>query len=167
MMPPLKGRAAFIFKEENFDVDRILGFEAMRAHDVDAMRASAMREFDPTFHDTIRSGDLLIGGANFGYGHPHGPPMETMRRLGIAGVIAESFAPLYLMGELAAGFPQITCPGIVASTERWDELEVDWASTTVINRRSGKNLTMAPLSDHERRLVEMGGLFALLRTSLG
>ena len=163
MMPALQGRAAFVFDEANFDVDRILGFDAMRAHDGEAMRASAMRAFDPLFHSVVQPGDLLVGGANFGYGHPHGPPMETMRRLGIAGVIAESFAPLYLMGELAAGFPQITCQGIVGATQRWDRLSVDWQAGTMTNGRTGQSLRIAPMAAHERQLLEAGGLFPLLR----
>lgn len=163
MMPALQGRAAFVFDEPNFDVDRILGFDAMRSHDAEAMRASAMGAFDPHFHSVVQPGDLLVGGANFGYGHPHGPPMDTMRRLGIAGVIAESFAPLYLMGELAAGFPQITCPGIVGATKRWDELSVDWEAGTTTNMRSAQVLKMARPTAHERQLMEAGGLFSLLR----
>jgi 3-isopropylmalate/(R)-2-methylmalate dehydratase small subunit len=166
MMPVLAGRAAFVFDEANFDVDRILGFDAMRAHDAEAMRASAMRAFDPDFLSVVQAGDLLVGGANFGYGHPHGPPMDTMRRLGVAGVIAESFAPLYVMGELAAGFPQITCPGILSTTERWDRLSVDWETGTMTNGRSGQVLKIAPPTDHERQLLEAGGLFPLLRQGM-
>lgn len=163
MMPPLQGRAAFIFAEPNFDVDRILVFDAMRSHDLAAMQASAMRDFDPAFQEQVRPGDLLIGGPNFGYGHPHGPPMEVMRRLGIAAVIAESFAPLYLMGEIAAGFPQITCPGILAETERWDELAVDWREGLVRNLRSGRPKPFRSLTMHQSQVIQAGGLLALLR----
>jgi hypothetical protein len=62
----------------------------------------------------VQPGDLLVGNHNFGYGHPHYPPMIGMRHLGIAGVIAESFSPGYWRGEIAMGFPQVICPGISA-----------------------------------------------------
>ncbi|QUD89563.1 hypothetical protein [Phenylobacterium montanum] len=163
MMPILQGRAAFVFDEPNFDVDRILGFDVMRSHDTEAMRASAMGAFDPDFHSVVQSGDLLVGGVNFGYGHPHGPPMDTMRRIGIAGVIAESFAPLYLMGELANGFPQITCPGILSAIQRWDVLSVDWEAGTLTNAGSKQVLKIARPTAHERQLLEAGGIFPLLR----
>ena len=163
MMPRIRGRAAFIFGEPNFDVDRILGFETMRAHDLEAMKASAMRAFDPGFCQGVRTGDLLIGGKNFGYGHPHGPPMMVMRALGVAAVIAESFAPLYLMGELAAGFPQIACAGISRVVSRWDELEVDWESGCVRNDTAGGAFPFEPMPPHARALLEAGGLFALMK----
>lgn len=164
MMPVIQGRAAFVFAEANFDVDRILGFDAMRLHDLEAMKTSAMRDFDSDFAKDVRAGDILIGGPNFGYGHPHGPPMAIMRTFGIAAVIAELFAPLYLMGELAAGFAQITCVGIVEATRRWDELAVDWATGRVVNHTSGLRLEFEAPTKNERLLMERGGLFALLRS---
>ena len=163
MMPRLRGRVAFIFAEPNFDVDRILGFETMRSHDLATMQSNAMREFDAGFVRDVRPGDLLVGGTNFGYGHPHGPPMAVMRALGVSGVIAESFAPLYLMGELAAGFPQIACTGVSCAVSRWDELEVDWEGGCVRNQTSGRVLAFKPITPHSQALLEAGGLFALLR----
>ncbi len=159
----LRGRAAFVFHEANFDVDRILGFEAMRAHDPQRMRAALMSEFDADFAASVRPGDLLIGGANFGYGHPHGPPMAMMRDLGVAGVIAHSFAPLYLMGELAAGFPQIACPGVLDLVRRWDDIHVDLEGGFLANLTTGRMAPIQAPGAHAMRLMESGGLFSLLR----
>ncbi len=164
MMPTIRGRAAYIFGEANFDVDRILGFDAMRSHDHERMKAGAMRAFDTEFAKEVRTGDILIGGSNFGYGHPHGPPMAIMRSFGVKAVIAESFSPLYLMGELAAGFVQITCGGISETTQRWDELEVDWRAGRIMNHTSGTGLDFEAPTRNERLLLKRGGLFALLRS---
>ena len=163
MMPRISGCVAFIFDEPNFDVDRILGFKAMRTHDLASMRKAAMATFDPAFESTVSPGDVLIGGANFGYGHPHGPPMAVMRDLGIAAVIADSFAPLYLMGELAAGFPQLTCPGISQRVRRGDAIRVDWLTGVVVDETADFQLPFDPLPAHARRLLAAGGLMALLR----
>jgi 3-isopropylmalate/(R)-2-methylmalate dehydratase small subunit len=56
----------------------------------------------------VRLGDLLVGNHNFGYGHPHYPPMKAMRHMGIAGVIV--VPPGYWRGEISMGFPQVSCP---------------------------------------------------------
>ena len=58
---------------------------------------------------------ILIGGRNFGYGHPHNQPMQSMRAFGVAGVVAESFAPLFARSETFNGFPLLSCPGIAAA----------------------------------------------------
>ena len=35
-----------------------------------------MQDYDPDFASAVRPGDLLVGNHNFGYGHPHYPPMR-------------------------------------------------------------------------------------------
>ena len=159
----MRGRAAFIFNEPNFDVDRIIGFDAMRSHNVEHMKAEAMKEFDPDFRKNVLDGDFLIGGSNFGYGHPHGPPMDIMRSFGIAGVVAESFAPLYFFGEIAAGFPQIACPEILSFVGRWDEIEIDLESATVFNISRGYGLPAVPLSLSDKMTIASGGLLKRLK----
>ena len=100
---------------------------------IDELSKAAMQDYDPDFASAVQPGDLLVGGHNFGYGHPHYPPMRAMRHLGIAGVIAESFSPGFFRGEISMGFPLVTCPGILAIVARWDEMEVDWAAQQVSN----------------------------------
>lgn len=162
-MQNLRGRAAFIFDEADFDVDQIVGVSNIRLQDADALAAVAMASFDPAFATTVRRGDVLIGGVNFGYGHPHYPPMMAMRKLGISCVIAESFSPGYWWGEIAGGFPQIPCPGILDLASRWDEIEVDWQAGVVTNHSSGKALAFQPLSRSEMCMLEAGGLVPYLQ----
>lgn len=158
----LEGRVAWVFQEANFDVDRIIGFAALRQHDAEKMRSALMADFDPDFASQVQPGDLLVGASNFGFGHPHAPPMMLMRQLGVAGVIAASFAPLYRMGETAAGFPQVECPGICEAVSRWDRLRIDPDEGRLWNLTTGASLTIKSESEHDRRLIKAGGLFAWL-----
>ena len=116
---------------------------------------------------TVQRGDLLVGGRNFGYGHPHYPAMRAMRHLGIAGVVAESFSPGFFRGEISMGFPLVTCLGIVAHAKRGDTLEVDWAAAQVrlLSRSQTQTQTLAlqPLSAAERATLEAGGLVPYLK----
>ena len=127
-LPNLRGRVAWIFDEDDFDIDLIIGVRNIKITDVDELARLAMVDRAPDFAAGVQRGDLLVGGRNFGYGHPHYPAMRAMRHLGIAGVIAESFSPGFFRGEIAMGFPLVTCPGIVAAVARGDEVEVDWAA---------------------------------------
>ncbi|WP_119168772.1 3-isopropylmalate dehydratase small subunit [Algihabitans albus] len=158
----LRGRAAFVFDEIDFDVDQIVGVKNIKIKDTDELAKVAMQGYDPDFATRVKPGDLLIGNENFGYGHPHYPPMIAMRRLGISGVVAESFSPGYWRGEIAMGFPQIACPGVLGLVSRWDELEVDWKDSQVINRTTGTALPFEPLSDGDRMMLEHGGLIGYL-----
>jgi 3-isopropylmalate/(R)-2-methylmalate dehydratase small subunit len=88
--------------------------------------------------------------------------MIGMRQLGIAGVVAESFSPGYWRGEIAMGFPQVACAGILKAVNRWDEIEVNWSTNQVFNLTSGEKLQIEPLSDGDRMMLESGGLVGYL-----
>lgn len=161
-LPNLHGRVAWIFAEEDFDVDQIVGVKNIKIKDPDELARLCLATEEPDFAERMRPGDLLVGNHNFGYGHPHYPPMIGMRKLGIAGVIAESFSPGYWRGEIAMGFPQIACPGILDAVKRWDEIEVDWASSTLRNLTRKTELPFEPLSDADRLMLEAGGIVGYL-----
>ncbi|MDQ7956948.1 MAG: 3-isopropylmalate dehydratase [Pseudomonadota bacterium] len=166
-LPNLHGRAAWIFTEDDFDIDLIVGIKNIKITDIHELAAVTMSSYDPDFARSVKKGDLLVGGHNFGYGHPHYPAMRAMRHLGVAGVIAESFSPGFFRGEISMGFPLVTCPGIREATERWDELRVDWAASTVSNLTRGTTLPFEPLSSVERGTLEAGGFIPYLKARLG
>ena len=117
-LPNLRGRVAWVFDEDDYDIDLIIGVRNIKITDVKELAALAMSDRDPNFAASVQRGDLLVGGRNFGYGHPHYPAMRAMRHLGIAGVVAESFSPGFFRGEISMGFPLVTCPGILAQVQR-------------------------------------------------
>jgi 3-isopropylmalate/(R)-2-methylmalate dehydratase small subunit len=158
----LKGRVAFVFDEIDFDVDQIIGVKNIKIKDVEELSRVAMSAYDPDFQEKVRPGDILVGNHNFGYGHPHYPPMIACRNLGISGVIAESFSPGYWRGEIAMGFPQVSCPGILANVQRWDDIEVDWASGRMINHTRHSELIFEPLSAADYQMLNAGGLIGYL-----
>lgn len=162
----LRGRVAYVFEQEDFDVDQIVGVENIRLTDPGALAAIAMRAYDANFASVVRPGDIIVGNHNFGYGHPHFAPMQGPRHLGIAAVIAESFAPGYWREEIAEGFPQVACPGIVALARRWDEIEVDWQAGVVRDLTRDAVLPFAPFTAHELGILSAGGLVGYLKHKL-
>ena len=162
----LQGRVAWVFTEDDYDIDRIIGVRNIKITDVQELARLAMSDVEPGFAATVQRGDLLVGGRNFGYGHPHYPAMRAMRHLGIAGVVAESFSPGFFRGEMAMGFPLITCPGILASAARGDAIAVDWAAGVVRLLGRGLALPFEPLGLAERGMLEAGGLNPYLKVRL-
>ena len=166
MLKNLKGRVAFIFDEEDFDVDQIVGVKNIKLRDIDEMAAVAMQSYDPDFAKNVQAGDLLVGNVSFGYGHPHYPPLKAMRHLGIAGIVAESFSPGYWRGEVANGFPQVACPGIMEFVDRWDQIEVDWQGGVVRNLTKGAERPFDPLSKGDLDMISAGGLEGFIKNKI-
>lgn len=161
-----RGRVAWVFGDD-FDIDLVIGVENIKYYDPDKLRSVLMQAFDPAFVDEVRPGDVIVGGRNFGYGHPHYPAMIAMRNAGIVAVVAESFAPGFWRGELYQGMPLVTVAGVADAVERWDEIEVDWRAATVKVGRTGEVLRGTPPSQHAIDVTEAGGGLNLLRKQYG
>jgi len=162
----LRGRVAWIFEEENFDVDQIVGVKNIKITNVAELAGEAMKSYDPDFAAKVREGDLVVGAGNFGYGHPHYPPLRALRHLGVAGVIAESFAPGFWRGEISMGTPLVACPGILQMVSRWDEIEVDWEAGEIRNLSTNSHLPLEQLSSADTLMLETGGLVPYLKRDL-
>lgn len=162
----LRGRVAWVFAEDDYDIDLIIGVRNIKITDVQELARLAMSDADPGFAATVQRGDLLVGGRNFGYGHPHYPAMRAMRHLGIAGVVAESFSPGFFRGEISMGFPLVTCPGILGAAQRGDAIEVDWQASQVRLPGRGQALALQPMGAAERGTLEAGGLIPYLKARM-
>ena len=162
-LPNLQGRAAWIFEEDDFDIDLIVGIKNIKITDLEELAAVTMTSYDADFAKSVKKGDLLVGGHNFGYGHPHYPAMRAMRHLGISCVVAESFSPGFFRGETSMGFPLVTCPGVRAAVVRGDLLEIDWDANRLSNLRSGQSLPLEAFSPSERGMLDAGGLIPFLK----
>lgn len=161
----LAGRVAHVFPDD-YDVDQIVGVDNIKVQDLDRLVALACERLGPAFATGVRAGDLLVGGANFGYGHPHFPAMRAMRRLGIAAVVADSFFPVYWRGEISNGFPQVACAGIAAHARAGDAIEIDIEAAQVRLPARGLVLPCTRWSDTEARILAAGGFRAWLAASI-
>lgn len=95
MLKNIDGRVAWIFAEDNYDIDLIVGIENIKIKDIELLKSVCMTTYDPEFAKVVKPGDVIVGGKNFGYGHPHFPSFKALRALGIAAVFAEPFSPTY------------------------------------------------------------------------
>ena len=84
----------------------------------------------PGWSAQVEAGDLIIAGENFGAGSGR-PAARFLREIGIAGVVAESIAGLFLRNAINSGLPVLECAGIAAALREGEVLEVEYRSGTV------------------------------------
>lgn len=164
MLPKIEGRVAWVFNEPNFDIDLIVGVDNIKIKEVEKLKEVCMKDFDPHFAEYVREGDVIVGGKNFGYGHPHYPSFIALRALGIRAVFAESFAPGFYRGETNNGFPLIECPGIIDHVSRGDAVKFDWVLEKLQITNKKLELSCNPIPDKTRKLIECGGIMGYLRS---
>lgn len=76
------------------------GIEALAAHCLEGLR--------PDFAPTVRAGDLVVAGRNFGMGSSREQAAEALRHLGVRAVVATSFAGIFHRNAINLGLPAVT-----------------------------------------------------------
>jgi len=116
----------------------------------------------PGWVDEVQPGDVLLAGRNFGVGSAR-PIGDVFVGLGMAGAVAESFNGLGLRNCINAGLPPLPCPGILDAFDEGDVAEVEWTTGVVRNVTQGTTLQGSPIPEALQRIVEAGGVEAVLR----
>ncbi|MBI2848483.1 MAG: 3-isopropylmalate dehydratase [Chloroflexi bacterium] len=151
---------------DNISTDLLMpGF----SHDIISHQERAaycMRAERPEFAGEVRSGDVIVAGRNFGCGSGR-PAARNLMTLGVGAVIAESFGRLFFRNSVSSGFPVLYCPGVMAAFGEGDVLEADFRTGEVKNLTSGEALRAEPLPDIALRILEAGGVIALLKAEYG
>jgi len=125
-------------------------------------RAEVLRDFcltaiDAEFPKKVAPGDIVVAGRRFGQGNPHIQGFLGLRALSL-GLVVESIPRGSLRNAVNAGVPILPrCPGVTATVETGDELEVDFSTGTFRNLTRGSEQTYFPLPRPLLQTIEMGG----------
>ncbi len=122
-----------------------------------------LETLNPRFPQEVEAGDVVVAGKNFGCGSSRETAPENLKVLGVACVVAESFARIFLRNSVAIGLPVLACPGVGAAFSEGDGIELDLASGLVRNVRSAAELRGEPLPPEMREILAGGGMLAALR----
>lgn len=124
---------------------------------------NAFRAVRRDFYKSVKPGDILVAGRNFGLGSHREQANTVLHHLGFVAVVAESVARLYFRNSIATGTPIFAVPGITGLVEEGDELEVNTEAWRVRNLSRGKELPIEPYSPIVQRILEAGGILEVLK----
>jgi len=164
----VRGRLAFA-PQDNLNTDGIYGKDYTYREDMsrEDMARVLMENYDPEFSGMTRTGDVLVGGFNFGTGSSREQAVTALQAKGIALVVAGSFSQTYLRNAFNNGYVCIEVPDLVRRLKEifgaevaakrktilpGDEADVDFASE---RSRSAGDLPVR--ATRERAAVAGGG----------
>jgi len=125
-----------------------------------------MRANRPEFAQEVRPRDVIVAGKNFGCGSSR-PAARNLITLGVSCVIAESFGRIFFRNSVNLGFPVLYCKGVHDAFEEGDILQADFHTGEVKNMTSGKILQADPLPEVAMKILDAGGVVALLKQEYG
>ena len=122
------------------------------------MASHLMVGIDKDFPNKVSRGDIIVGGQNFGCGSSREEAAAAMKEAGIAAVVAPSFGRLFTRNAINVGLPIVTSPRIDEQIAQGDEIEIDLASGTLRNLRSGYQTRLPPMAPESLKLIDDGGI---------
>ena len=110
MEEKIQGKTVWKFGD-NFNADLIVGSKYIAESNAEVLGEVCLRDFDPEFAKRVQAGDVMIAGKNFGYGHPHQQGIVSLKKVGVAALVAESFYPLWYRMAIFYAFPDSDLSG--------------------------------------------------------
>jgi 3-isopropylmalate/(R)-2-methylmalate dehydratase small subunit len=96
-----------------------------------------MEPIDPDFPKKVKKGDILLAGKTFGTGSSREHAVVALKELGVAAIIADSFARIFFRNALNQGLALIECKEAVENSKEGDELEVNPGTGEIRNLSTG------------------------------
>ena len=123
---------------------------------MDELKQHTMEVYRPEFPQEVKPGDIMVAGRNFGCGSSR--PGLVLREVGIAAIIAESVARLFLRNSISRAIPIFVAPGVTDLVQDGDTLEVDYRKGVICNPASGASLPLSKYPPAIEQIFECGGL---------
>jgi 3-isopropylmalate/(R)-2-methylmalate dehydratase small subunit len=144
------------------DTDQIIPSQYLLLPTIDEMKQYTFEPLDKDFATKVRSGDIIIGGENFGSGSSREQAPRVLKALGISAVVAKSFARIFFRNSINIGLPVLICQEIYGQVDNGDTLQIDVQAGTIENVTNGAKYHSTKLPDHVMRILESNGLIEYL-----
>ena len=160
--------AGQVFKYgDNVDTDVIIPARYLNAPSPEELAKHCMEDIDASFATTVKPGDIMVGGANFGCGSSREHAPISIRACGVRCVIAASFARIFYRNSINIGFPILECPEAAAAIGNGDTVSVDFATGKIVDETTGETFQAVALPPFIEKIVEHNGLLPYLKARMG
>jgi 3-isopropylmalate/(R)-2-methylmalate dehydratase small subunit len=129
---------------------------------VEVRMLHVLESVNPDFASSVKPGDVVVAGRNFGCGSSRETAPENLKALGVACVVAESFSRIFMRNSVALGLPVVVCPGVHDAFADGDRIEIDLEHGRITNLGSGVELSGDSLPAEMRDILAAGGILAVL-----
>ena len=148
---------------DNVDTDVIIPARYLNTPDAKELAKHCMEDIDPEFVNNANPGDIIVAGWNFGCGSSREHAPLAIKTVGIAAVIAKSFARIFYRNAINIGLPILECEAAAEAIGNGDVVEVNFDEGTITNVTKGETYQAEPFPAFIQEIIAAGGLLPSLR----
>lgn len=151
---------AWVFGD-NIDTD-VLAPGAYMKGSIAELAAHCLEAVDPHFASGVKPGDIMIAGEAFGIGSSREQAAQALVELGVAAIVAKSFARIFYRNALNLGLPVLFCPAL-ADVAPGDHISVDLVQGLVTNHSRQQQFHCEAIPPQLMEILAAGGLMPHLK----
>ncbi len=151
MLNKIEGR--IIVLGDNVDTDQIIPAKYLNTSDPEKLAPHFMENEYPDLAKTIKKGDIIVAGKNFGSGSSREHAVITIKGLGVSCIIAESFARIFFRNGINNGIPLIEAK---INAENFGNIKIDFDKSTITYGSGIEHFNRYP--EFLGKIIEKGGL---------
>ena len=151
---------------DNIDTDAIIPARYLNTSDPEELAKHVMEDADKGFPQKVKSGDMIISGANFGCGSSREHAPIALKAAGIHAVIAKSFARIFYRNAFNIGLPIFESEEASERVKDGDEIEIDADRGSIKNLTKKEEYAAKPIPPFMQELISSGGLIEWTRKKL-
>jgi len=133
-------------------------------NDPKEMAKHALEDLDPDFAKQVKTGDIVVGGVNFGCGSSREQAPICIKEAGARAIVAKSFGRIFYRNAINAGLLAIVCPAAVDAAAKGDAMEIDAAAGTITVKK--KTFNFPPFAKEVQEILAAGGLVEYTRRKI-
>ena len=148
---------------DNVDTDVIIPARYLNTSDRKELASHCMEDIDSTFVSSVKEGDIIVAGRNFGCGSSREHAPIAIKESGISCVIAATFARIFFRNSINIGLPILECPEAAEEIKAGDSVSVDFSTGVITDETTGKEYKAEPFPPFMQSLIEAGGLVPYIK----
>jgi 3-isopropylmalate/(R)-2-methylmalate dehydratase small subunit len=152
---------------DNVDTDVIIPAPYLVTTDRTELGKHCMEGVDPAFSQKVGIGDVIVAGKNFGCGSSREHAPMAIKGVGIACVVAESFARIFFRNAFNMGLAIFEASGVSEGISPGDQISVNQDTGEIIDRTNGRQFIAYPIPPFMQELIEAGGLMSYVLKKRG
>lgn len=152
----VKGKVFKFGDDVNTDV--IIPARYLNDPSLENMAKHCMEDIDPEFPKVDHTGDIVVGGWNFGCGSSREHAPVSIKACGVSCVIAASFARIFYRNAINIGFPILECPEAAAAINAGDVVSVEFETGVIKDETTGEEFKAAAFPPFIQNIIKAGGL---------
>jgi 3-isopropylmalate/(R)-2-methylmalate dehydratase small subunit len=147
---------------DDINTDDIIAAKYLVSTDAKELGSHCMESVSPDFAKSVKEGDIIVAGRNFGCGSSREHAPLAIKGCGVRAVIAQSFAAIFFRNAINIGLPFLESQDVQKINDG-DELEIDLSSGIIKNITKKEQYKTAEFPAFLQELVSEGGLMNYIK----